>query len=296
MKHTVRAAVPALLLSLTLAVGFTALCGAVAAQEGDAAQTEKDARKEAKRLEREARIEEYLRKKEERRAQRELERQQKEAPTAQQQSGEAVDLATFSATTGQAGQADEIVVLPRELARVQTLVRDGPLGQDPTVRGYLDLIDRAEASPHQLAAFGNFLSESGWPEGALEYYAVALSIEQEDPVLWLNTGTLLRKLGEHKAALDAYQRALSLDPNNAYAHYNLGVVLDDTGKYEDALVEYKIALTLDPALGDPATNPQVAHNERLLAVKLLLYKEQIGNVGLPLVEVPGGELEPEPEE
>lgn len=290
MKQPFGVAAPALLLSLTLAAGFTLLGGAAAAEEGDAAQAEKDARKDAKRLEREARIEEYLRNKEERRAQRELERQQKDALKAQQQPGQAVDLATFSEGT------EVEVVLPRELARVQSIVREGPLGQDPTVRGYLDLIDRAEASPLQLAAFGNFLSDSGWPEGAIEYYAVALSIEQEDPVLWVNTGTLHRKLGEHKAALQAYQRALSLDPNNAHAHYNLGVVLDGMGKYEDAVEEYKIALLLDPALGDPATNPQVAHNERLLAVKLLLYKEKIGNVGLPLVEVPGGALEPETEE
>ena len=104
-------------------------------------------------------------------------------------------------------------------------------------------------------------------------------------------GTLHRKVQETRLARsDAYSRALSLDPNLAYAHYNLGAVLDEMGKYDDAIEEYRIALTLDPSLGDPAINPQAANNERLLAVKLMLYQEQIGNIGLPLVDVPGGEL------
>jgi tetratricopeptide (TPR) repeat protein len=300
MTHPSRASLPAILLALSLAVGSPAGVGVAFAQEAEA-QADKEAKKEAKRREREARIEEYLRKKEERRAQRELERQQKEAREAQ----EAVDLAVFSDETEPVPEAEEIptpggkpeeeeeVVLPRELARVQEIVRNGPMGQDPTVEAYLDLIDRAEASPQQLAAFGNFLSDSGWPRGAIVYYAVALGIEQEDPILWLNAGTIHRQLGEHGPAAQAFERVLSIDPNNAFAHYNLGAVLDDAGKYESALEEYKIALTLDPSLGDPATNPAAANNERLLAVRLLLYQEQAGNVGLPLVDVPGGGLDDE---
>ena len=54
---------------------------------------------------------------------------------------------------------------------------------------------------------------------------------------------------------------------------------------------FKIALTLDPTLGDPAYNPQAANNERLLAVKMLLYREQVGTLGLPLSDVEGGELD-----
>ena len=150
--------------------------------------------------------------------------------------------------------------------------------------------------PHignHLGAFGNYLESAGWPRGALVYYEVALSIEQADPILWLNAGTVYRKLRKPKDAVNAYIRALSIDPNNARAHYNLGAVYDEQGKYEAAVEEYKIALLLDPLLGDPATNPQVAHNERITAVKLLLYQEQVGMIGLPLAEVPGGGLDPE---
>jgi hypothetical protein len=50
---------------------------------------------------------------------------------------------------------------------------------------------------------------------------------------------------------------------------------------------------LEPKLGDPQVNPQAANNERLLAVKLMLYKQQTGNLGLPLVDIPEGELSDE---
>ena len=84
---------------------------------------------------------------------------------------------------------------------------------------------------------------------------------------------------------------LGIDPNHAYAHYNLGAVLDEMGEYDYAVDEYKLALTIDPTLGDPAFNPQAANNEKLMAVRLLLYKEQAGNLGLPLVTVPNGEID-----
>ncbi len=297
MKHRCGGITPTLLLSLTLTAGFVGLSLPVAAQQGETAPdvtADKDSRREAKRQAREARIEEYLRKKEERLAQRELERRRKEEARP-------VDLATFDdsfaadpgagkkGSKGKKSGGSEIV-LPRNLARVQEIVRNGPLGDDPTVQGYLDLIDRAEASPHQLAAFGSFLSDSGWPAGAIEYYKVALSLESGDAVLWMNVGTIHRQMRENSPALNAYRRALSIDPNYAEAHYNLGAVLDTAGKYEDALLEYKIALTLDPTLGDPAVNPMAANNSRLLAVRLMLYEEQAGNIGLPLSKIAGGEL------
>jgi tetratricopeptide (TPR) repeat protein len=181
--------------------------------------------------------------------------------------------------------------------RAQQAVRDSAVGQDPTVQSYLDLIDRQEASPYQLAAFGNFVAESGMPGIAEVYYSVALSMEQEDPLLWTNLGTLHRQQGELSNAVSAYSRALKLNPNHAMAHYNMASVLDEQGRYEDAIEAYTVALTLDPSLGDPATNPQAANNPRLLEVKLLLYRQRIGSLGTPLIEVPSGHLvtDPDPE-
>jgi len=271
------------------------------AQETADDQVAKEAAKERAK---QARIEEYLRKKEERRARREMERAGKSQP---EERVEPV-AATIEAEIEPRAETEvakppkknkekpgkpkrDRVYMPRGLARVQESLREGEIGRDPTVRAYLDLIDRGEASPHQLAAFGNFLSQNGMTRDGMEYYAVALGIEKNDALLWMNVGTLHRQMQEFSMAANAYGKAVSIEPNNAFAHYNLGSVLDEMGKYEEAIEAYKLALTLDPTLGDIAYNPQAANNEQLLAVKLMLYQEQAGALGLPLVELPEGGLD-----
>jgi tetratricopeptide (TPR) repeat protein len=122
------------------------------------------------------------------------------------------------------------------------------------------------------------------------YYSVAIDLVRDDPVLWLNLGSLHRQLGNYPEATSAYGRVLQLDANNALAHYNLATIFDAQKKYESAIEAYTVALTLDPALGDPKYNPQAANNKRLLAVKLMLYQQGTGSVGTPLVDIPEGQL------
>jgi tetratricopeptide (TPR) repeat protein len=285
---------------ILIALLTLALSPALAQEAAD----DQAAKEETKERAKQARIEEYLRKKEERLARREMERAGKSVPEEKvEPAAVAIQAETEPAAEtevapppkkkkAKAGKPKkDQVYMPRGLARGQESLREGDIGRDPTVRAYLDLIDRGEASPHQLAAFGNFLSQNGMTRDAMEYYEVATGMEGNDALLWMNKGTLHRQMQEFSMAANAYGKALSIEPNNAFAHYNLGSVLDAMGKYEEAIEEYKLALLLDPTLGDPAYNPQAANNEQLLAVKLMLYQEQAGAVGLPLVELPDGGLD-----
>jgi tetratricopeptide (TPR) repeat protein len=234
---------------------------------------------------REARILEYLARKEARLARREMAREakHKNREREEQQRFEAALQGTEPGLPG--GPAPGASDLPRPLARAQDSVRRSQLAKDPTVQLWLERIDRQAASAHELAAFANFLSENGLSREALAYYGVAIHLEENDPLLWVNLGTIHRQLGELGPAASAYEAALSVDPNHALAHYNLGAVLDERGKYADAIEEYKLALSLDPSLGDPSLNPQAANNDRLTAVRLMLYQEQAGSLGMPLVDV-----------
>ena len=287
----------------------------LAAQEPDPAETKKEAKDKA----REERIQEYVRKKEERRARREGEEKRKEEAAAAKQTAEG--LATKQAPVQSAPQPVAVSDtappvqetdkkktkkerreikrrasrsnLPRDLARIHESLRVSEFGQDPTVAKYLDLIKAGEATAQQIAAFGNFLGQAGRPETALAYYDLALDLDVEDVTIWLNAGTLQRQVGNLGAAAGAYVEALGIDSNLADAHYNLGAVLDEIGDYDDAIEEYRLALTIDPTLGDPAINPQAANNEKLMAVRMMLYKEQAGSLGLPLVTVPNGEIDDE---
>jgi tetratricopeptide (TPR) repeat protein len=284
MKHLARSLL-ALVGSLMLVLIVSAVILAPAALADDQESNDSGSQTDKQKA-KEERIEEYLRKKEQRLAEQENTQKQKAAESGATE--------TTAATAGAAPVTDVTQSkLPRELAEAQDAVRHSSIGQDPTVQRYLELIEAQEASPYQLAAFANFLSDSGMVPEAVVYYSVALSIEKDDPILWVNLGTLHRKLGALSQASSAYNRALHLDPNNALAHYNLGTVLDEQGKYEDAIEAYTVALMLEPKLGDPQVNPQAANNERLLAVKLMLYKQPTGPMGLPLVDIPEGELSDE---
>jgi len=290
-------------------------CGA---QEPETAEAKKEAREKA----REERIQEYVRKKEQRLARREAEQKRKDEEAAAERTAEELarsqaasqvtrpapvaQTVEVSETTAPARKADRKQGkkdrregkrravrsnLPKRLARAHESLRVSEFGQDPTVATYLDLIEAGEASAQQIAAFGNFLGQANRAETALAYYDLALDLDDRDTTIWLNAGTLQRQVGNLGAAAGAYSEALGLNPNLAFAHYNLGAVLDEMGEYDDAIIEYKLALTIDPTLGDPAVNPQAANNEKLMAVRLMLYKEQAGNLGLPLVTVPDGEID-----
>jgi len=259
-----------------------------------------------KQAARDARIEEYLRNKEEKRATREREKLEREAEAAQALELERAQLAEQAAAAEAGAEAAaaaaaaappaktppprQASALPTRLADAQAALRLTPMAEEPSVKAYLDLIDRQQASPQQLAAFGSFVAESGGNRLALIYYDVAIKLDPKDPTIWVNLGTLYRQLNEYDKAKSAFSRALNINPANAVAHYNIGSILDLQGKYKQALEAYRIALTLDPSLGDPAFNPSAANNERLMAVKLMLYQDQAGNVGLPLVDVMGGDI------
>jgi len=234
-----------------------------------------------------ARIEEYLRKKEERLAAKDSQRREREAARAAEQSEKQQAQPSAPPPGEKAGK------LPRDLVQAQAAVRESAIGKDPTIQRYLDLIDRQEADAYQLAAFANFLADAGLLPEALLYYSVALDLERDDAVLWVNAGTLHRRNGQIGAAGNAFSRALEIDPNNALAHYNLATIYDQQGRYDDAIEAYTVALMLDPSLGDPRVNPQAANNKSLLAVKLQLYKQQAGSLGTPLVAVPEGKLSDE---
>ncbi len=251
---------------------------AVAPSAEESETTARDRRQQAK----EARIEQYLQRREERRARRELTRAAAEPPPVTNGGNKSAPADSPMPVPTHAAPTK----LPKQLARAQENVRASALGVDPTVQVYLARIDEQRASPEQLAAFGSFVAENGLVEDGLAYYDVALNLQPGDPLLWLNYGTLQRQNANISRAMSAYQRVLDINPNSAMAHYNIGAIHDSQRKYEAAIDSFSRALQLDPNLGDPALNPQAAQNERLLAVKLKLYRQQIGSLGLPLAEIP----------
>jgi tetratricopeptide (TPR) repeat protein len=167
-------------------------------------------------------------------------------------------------------------------------LREGAIGREPNARAYLDLIAAGKASPAQANDFAAYVAKRGLPRVALTFQEYALRLDRSDATLWLNLGTIQQTLGQERDAQNSFQKAIDIDPNGALAHYNLGAIYDHRKKYDDAIEQYRIALVLDPSLGDPRTNPQVVNNEHLLAVRLEIYRNQGGSLGLPLKQMQVG--------
>jgi tetratricopeptide (TPR) repeat protein len=214
-------------------------------------------------------------------------RSKEAAPEAQQQQAQnEVPNNTAPAPPPAGTHVAVAAVLPDpSLLKINKHLKEGPIGRDANARAYLDLIEVGGASTAQLNDFAAYLAKRGMPRVALAYQQYAVRLDGNDPTLLLNLGTLHQTLHETGSAESAFRKCLDIDPNFALAHYNLGTAYDTQKKYDEAIEEYRRALVLDPSLGDPRKNPQVVNNENLLAVKLQIYANQAGSLGLPLKQM-----------
>ena len=177
-------------------------------------------------------------------------------------------------------------VLPdAELLKTIEKLRETTIGTEPTAVAYMDRIAAGQATAPQINDFAAYVAKRGMPKVALGFQEYAVRVQPTDATLWLNLGTIRMNTGASGPAVTAYKKAIELDPGNALAHYNLGAIYDADKHYDDAIEEYRRALVLDPDLADPRKNPQVVNNENLLAVKLEIYRNQAGSLGLPLLQM-----------
>ncbi len=174
-------------------------------------------------------------------------------------------------------------------------LRKGPLADDQNALNYLQLIETGKASPAQVNDFAAYIAKRGMPKVAAAFQEYAIKLDPENPILWLNLGTIRRTNQSYGPAVTAFKKSIELDPANALAHYNLGSAYDAQKHYDDAIEEYRRALVLDPGLADPRKNPQVVNNENLLAVKLQIYANQAGSLGLPLLQMQKPAPKPAPD-
>ena len=171
------------------------------------------------------------------------------------------------------------------LTKIISRLRETPIGSEPTVVPYLDRISAGTATAPQVNDFSVYLAKRGMPKVAIVFQEYGLKLDPKNTTLWLNLGTIKENTGDLGPAADAFKKAIELDAGNAAAHYSLGSVYDAQKHYDAALEEYRRALVLDPSLADPRKNPQVVNNENLMAVKLQIYQNQAGSLGLPLLQI-----------
>jgi arylsulfatase A-like enzyme/Tfp pilus assembly protein PilF len=142
----------------------------------------------------------------------------------------------------------ESVLLPG--VRTSSWVRLAELERKLEMEGWNRHIERAKQhdpkDPLPWVREGDFASDDGDPERALELYAKAIEIDDHCAKAWVGIGNTHHEAKAEELAAEAFKEAAALDPVAIEAHYNLGVVYETLKKPALAERAYLRALKVDP--------------------------------------------------
>jgi tetratricopeptide (TPR) repeat protein len=89
---------------------------------------------------------------------------------------------------------------------------------------------------------GIALTEANRPNDAISLFLKALSIEPENPLLWLNLGIAQQRTGDYDEALNSLQRAVGIEYGLADAWVSMGLIYYEQEQFELAEVCYHSAI------------------------------------------------------
>jgi predicted O-linked N-acetylglucosamine transferase (SPINDLY family) len=95
---------------------------------------------------------------------------------------------------------------------------------------------------------GTILARQGRYGEANACFDRSIEIDPNNPNTFSNFGVALRKQGRLRDAIDRFDEALRLCPDFAQAHSNRGSALMDLGLLDEAIAAYDEALRIDPSL------------------------------------------------
>ena len=101
---------------------------------------------------------------------------------------------------------------------------------------------------------GIALTEANRPDDAIPLFQKALSLEPENPLLWLNLGIAQQKVGDYEEALGCFQRATMIDGNLAEAWLSAGVIYYELEQFPLAEEAYRTSINRN------ADNPKAWNN------------------------------------
>jgi tetratricopeptide (TPR) repeat protein/CHAT domain-containing protein len=88
--------------------------------------------------------------------------------------------------------------------------------------------------------------QSGRYQESLEYFNLAIDIEQDNHATWYNKGICLSSLGRDEEAIAAFDRAINIEQDNYATWYNKGFCLGKLGRDEEAIVAYDRVINIKP--------------------------------------------------
>ena len=128
-----------------------------------------------------------------------------------------------------------------------------------------------------LVAHGNTCREQHNPEGALAYYAQAMTQDRNHAGAFNNYGNVLRESGDPLGGIPFLQRAIQLDPSNVTAQFNLAVAYLLSGDYARGWPQYEWRWKYEHLNGQLPTYEQPRWTGQDLAGKTILVLGEQGH-------------------
>jgi hypothetical protein len=130
--------------------------------------------------------------------------------------------------------------------------------------------------PNELIEAGNLCREQNNPEGALQYYAKALTQDRDSASAFNNYGNVLREIGDPKAAIPFLQRSVQLAPEAITPNFNLAVAYLLDGDYARGWDQYEYRWQFEHLAGTLPAFPQPRWTGQDLKDKTILVCEEQG--------------------
>jgi hypothetical protein len=128
----------------------------------------------------------------------------------------------------------------------------------------------------QLIEAGNACREANDPEGALNYYAQALTQDRNSASAFNNYGNVLREMGEPAAGIPFLERATQLVPGAVTPNFNLAVARLLMGDYVQGWPQYETRWNYEHLAGTLPTHSQPRWTGQDLKDKTILICQEQG--------------------
>jgi len=97
---------------------------------------------------------------------------------------------------------------------------------------------------------GHNYFDSEQPMKAIDAYAKALELDDQDPNILTDQGVMFRRVGWYDKAIANFLKASEIDPTHQQSLYNLGIVYRyDLKDYQKAIDAWEKLLALNPSAG-----------------------------------------------
>lgn len=136
-----------------------------------------------------------------------------------------------------------------------------PLGDASDRLGDSGADPGAAAELKHYAEKGNNLYQEGRIKAALDPWSYAITLDQEQALLYYNRGIGRAQLGETEGALEDFIQAVQLEPKDPAIHNSLGSLYYQMGEYEQAVLCYDQAILINPRDAVPFLNRSNANRQ-----------------------------------